>query len=161
MTLLDCPYLRLQCCPLRRTLKSLTWHLAWNSLCQYICLLFPCALHFSLREQILRQAVWCSKQKGLESFAPTTQTQDPPFKGKHKLARDALFTPDTNRGCVFPKNVAKSLHVMQPAWNLTAFARWDEDNFAEGERLIVAHFLPFVALESYYSCFVLSNGARD
>ncbi len=53
------------------------------------------------------------KAKGLESFPPATQTQDFPFKGKHKLAQEKLFTLDTNMGRFLPTDVANSLQIIQ------------------------------------------------
>lgn len=52
----------------KKKTTSLTWHLAWFSSSQFL----PFSLHFvlltPLSEPILRQAVWCSKQKGLKAL---------------------------------------------------------------------------------------------
>lgn len=100
-------------------------------------------LFTSHSEQILRQAVWCSKQKGLKAFHQPPRLKTSPFKGKHKLAQEKLFTLDTNTGRLLPTDVANSLQIIQYAWNCRASTCWDEDNFAEGERLIIAPEPPF------------------
>lgn len=70
------------------------------------------------------------KAKGLESFPPTTQTQDPlPFKGKHKLAQEKLFTLDTNMDRLSLSDVENSMQIIQYAWNCRAITCRDEDNF--------------------------------
>lgn len=128
--------------------------------------LFPprSVLFTSHSEQILRQAVWCSKQKGLKAFHQPPRLKTSPFKGKHKLAQEKLFTLDTNMGRLLPTDVANSLQIIQFAWNCRVSTCWDEDNFAEGQRLIIMQNLHFAfcALKSLLIfTLYLSNWTRD
>lgn len=105
-------------------------------------------------EQILRQAVWCSKQKGLKAFPAATQTPDfLPFKGeKHNLAQEKKnYSHRTQTQAHFSLWMQQnSLKIILSGWSLCL------SGSRHLGRLIMVHNLCFALCTLWFInfCFV-------
>lgn len=118
---------------------------------------FQCVFHSlpDSSEQILRQAVWCSKQKGLKAFPAATQTPGfLPFKGeKHNLAREKKknYSHRTQtQANLSPRMQQNSLKIILSGWSLCL------SGCRHLGRLIMVHNLCFALCTLWFInfCFV-------
>ena len=125
-----------------------TWHLAWFSSCQYLSFLpflslFP-SLFTSHSERILRQAVWCSKQKGLKAFPPNhPDSRFPSPSKKNRNWLEKMYSRRTQTRADFPfgccKLTARNMFSELLGWRRFLRGGWG--------RLIVTYNLSFPSLQ--------------